>query len=132
MSDLKKQNVFKEEKDMNDQSESSESKNSLGLDQNIFGLLCYLGGFLTGIVFFFIEKEDRFVRFHAMQSIITFASLFILSFILSFIPLLGWILSLLMIPLNLVLWIFLMYKAYNGEWFKLPIVGDIAEEQINK
>lgn len=130
--DLKKQNVFKEEEDTKNQSDFSESKSSSGLEQNIAGLLCYLCGFITGIVFLLIEKENSFVRFHAMQSTITFASLLILSFILPFIPLLGWILSLLIIPLNLILWVLLMYKSYKGEWFKLPIVGDIAEQQMNK
>src|SRR5690625_2049212 len=123
--DLKKQTVFKEAEDTKNQSDSSESKTSSGLDQNIAGLLCYLCGFITGIVFLFIEKENRFVRFHAMQSIITFVSLLIITFILPFIPLLGWIMSLLIIPLNIILWILMMYKAYKGEWFKLPIAGDL-------
>src|SRR5690625_1660794 len=122
--DLKKQNVFK---DAEDTTNTSEGKTGSGLDKNVAGLLCYLCGFVTGIIFLLIEKENRFVRFHAMQSIITFASLFILSFVLPFIPLIGWMISLLIVPINLILWVILMYKAYKGELFSLPIVGKIAE-----
>ncbi len=69
------------------------TKTSLGLEENIEGVLCYLLGFITGIAFYLLEKENKFVRFHAMQSIIVFGALFILqrAFILLFIfiPFLG-------------------------------------------
>jgi len=91
------------------------------MQANMAAFLSYLMGFITGIVFYIIEKENKFVRFHAMQSIITFGFLFVLSFILPLIPSIGALLS----PL---LWIVLMVKAYNGEKFKLPVVGNIAEK----
>ncbi|USG65355.1 DUF4870 domain-containing protein [Brevibacillus ruminantium] len=103
---------------------------STGLMSNIAGLLCYLVGFVTGIVFLVIEKENRFVRFHAMQSTFVFGALFILNLILGFLPIIGWFISLLIGPITLILWVVLMYKAYQGEYFKLPFVGDLAEQQL--
>lgn len=61
-------------------------KSSTGLDEHVAGFLCYILGFITGIVFLVVEKESRFVKFHAMQSTITFLGLFIISFIISWIP----------------------------------------------
>jgi len=101
-------------------------------NKNLLGAVTYLLGFITGIVFLLIEKEDKFVRFHAMQSTITFGGLFVLGIVLGFIPLLGWIVSILLVPVELILWILLMYKAYSGEMFKLPYVGEIAEKQLEK
>lgn len=111
-------------------------KTSTGMQPNVAALLSYLVGFITGIIFFVIEKENKFVRFHAMQSIITFGGLFVLGFVVgilfSFIPFLGLIASLLLWIVNLILWILLMIKAYQGEYFKLPVVGDIAEKRVGK
>jgi len=106
------------------------SKTSLGLDENVAGLLSYLVGFITGILFFVLEKDNSFVRFHAMQSIITFGGIFVISLVLGFIPIIGWILALLLPFVALILWILLMVKAYQGERYKLPVVGDIAEKQV--
>jgi uncharacterized membrane protein len=108
---------------------AEEIKTSTGLNQNVAGLLCYLGWWITGLIFFLIEKENRFVRFHAMQSIITFGALSALSMVLSFIPFF-WILMPIVGVLQLVLWVILMVKAYQGDQFKLPVVGDIAEKNI--
>lgn len=111
---------------------SLNKKTSTGLDENVAGLLCYLAGFITGIVFLVLEKKSRVVRFHAMQSIIVFGGLFVLNFVLGFIPILGWLLGLLIAPLALVLWIVLMVKAYQNQMFKLPYIGDIAEKQVDQ
>ncbi|MEM0202685.1 MAG: DUF4870 domain-containing protein [Archaeoglobaceae archaeon] len=117
--------------------EVKEAKTSLGLKENVEGLLCYLVTFITGIVFLLIEKESRFVRFHAMQSTVTFLSLFILQWILGFLaitifilaPFFG-LLSLLINLVILILWIVGMVKAYQGEMYKFPIFGDIAENML--
>ena len=61
-------------------------KTSSGMDENVAGLLCYLVGWVTGLIFFLIEKENQFVRFHAMQSIVTFGGITVITIILSFIP----------------------------------------------
>ena len=104
-------------------------KTSTGIQANVAALLSYLGGFVTGIVFLVIEKENKFVRFHAMQSTIVSGSLFVLQIVLSFIPFLV-MLSPLVGLAGLALWIILMIKAYQGEMFKLPVIGDIAEKKI--
>ena len=103
-------------------------KTSTGMQANVAGLLCYLVGIVTGLVFYLIEKENKFVRFHAMQSIIVFGFLFVLGTILPWIPVIGGILTPILWIVTLVLWIVLMIKAYQGEHFKLPIAGDIAEK----
>jgi uncharacterized membrane protein len=106
----------------------NQGKASIGMDANVAALLSYLLGFVTGIIFYVIEKDNKFVRFHAMQSIVVFGSFFVLSFILGFIPVIGWALLPIVGILSLILWILLMIKAYQGENFKLPIAGDIAEK----
>ena len=103
-------------------------KTSSGMQPNIAGALCYLAGFITGIVFFLSEKENKFVRFHAFQSIVVFGSFFVLSVVVSFFPFIGWLFGRLIWLLSLILWLLLMYKAYQGKRFKLPIAGDIAEK----
>jgi uncharacterized membrane protein len=105
-------------------------KTSLGLDENIESIIAYAGIWLTGLIFLFIEKENNHVRFHAMQSLITFFSLFIVSSLILVIPVIGVIISSLITFVGTVLWFLLMYKAYNGEIFKLPFIGDLAEELI--
>jgi uncharacterized membrane protein len=109
---------------------TEEIKTSTGMNQNVAGLLCYLAGWITGLIFFLIEKENRFVRFHAMQSIITFGSLTVIFMILGFIPFVGWMLMPILAILQLILWIVLMDKAYQGQLFKLPMIGDMAEKNI--
>lgn len=100
-----------------------------GLEENLAGLLCYLVGWITGLVFFLIDKRP-FVRFHAMQSIITFGALTILQWLLvwsGWFVGLAWFLSKLVGLVTLALWILLMVKAFQKERFKLPVVGDLAE-----
>ncbi len=96
-------------------------KTSTGLQANVEALLCYLGGWVTGLIFILIEKENSFVKFHAWQSIGVSVAMMILSFI-PLINIFAWILS-------FVLWIFLMWKAYQGQMLKLPVIGDFAEKQ---
>jgi uncharacterized membrane protein len=106
------------------------SGSSTGLDTKLAGLLCYLLGVITGIVFLVIEKEDADVRFHAYQSTATFGALLVLSVVLGWVPAIGPVAQVLLGPLTLVLWIVLMLKAFQGERFKLPVVGDWAEAQL--
>jgi len=103
-------------------------KSSTGLDENVAGLLCYVLGWISGLVFILIEQENKFVRFHAIQSIIVSAVLTVASFILSWIPFINVIFGLLV----LVLWIFLMVKAYQGTMYKLPWVGNLAEKWVSR
>ena len=105
-------------------------KTSTGLEPNVAGLLCYLAGFVSGIIFLLIEKDNKFVRFHAMQSIITFGAIFVLEAIANFMPFLGGLLTTLLGAACVVAWILCMIKAYQGEKFKLPVIGDIAEQKM--
>ncbi|MCX5680509.1 MAG: DUF4870 domain-containing protein [Candidatus Omnitrophica bacterium] len=117
-------------------------KTSSGIQANMAALLSYLAGWITGLIFFLVEKDNKFVRFHAMQSIVVFGAFSALGIVISvfsslaitihayfLLPLIGLVSTLLWL-VALVLWIVLMIKAYQGEKFKLPAAGDIAEKNI--
>ena len=105
----------------------TKGKTSTGMEQNLAGLLCYVLGWVTGIIFLLLEKDNRFVRFHAIQSIVVFGAFTVLEIILGFIPVIGWVLTSLLGLLAFILWIVLMVQAYGGKMYKLPVAGDIAE-----
>ena len=100
------------------------AKTSTGLAENVAGLLCYVLGWISGLVFLLIEKDNKFVRFHSRQSIIVFGILSIAGIILSWIPFIGCVIWV----LGLVLWIVLIVKAFQGELYKLPWAGNLAEK----
>jgi len=102
-----------------------------GFDENVAAALAYGLGWITGIIFLVTEPANKFVRFHAMQSTIVFLALSVLTFVLQVVPFLGMLIAVFfVIPLSAVLWLVLMFKAYQGERFKLPVVGDMAEQRI--
>ncbi len=101
-------------------------------NENLMGAASYLLGFVTGIIFLVVEKQSKFVRFHAMQSTILFGGIFIVNIALGFIPILGWLVGLLLSLAAFILWILCMWKAFQGEMYKVPYVGDIAEKQLAK
>lgn len=117
---------------MNDNDINNKGKSSLGMDENVAGLLSYLLGFITGIIFFALEKESKFVKFHAMQSILLSALIFVTSFVLGLVPIIGWIILLILPLVVFLLWVLLMVKAYKYEYFKLPVLGDLAEKYSNQ
>lgn len=120
--------MAKEEKDSStNPSASSSPSPSITLDPKVGGLLAYLAGWVSGLILFLISK-DPYVRFHAMQSIIYFAGLSIINIVFGFIPFISIVVMLINLA-SFVLWIVLMVKAYSGEKFKLPVIGDIAEER---
>ncbi len=103
-------------------------KTSLDMNENIEAMLCYLFFWLTGIFFILMEKKSNHVKFHAMQSILLFLSLSILTLLFRWIPVLGNILSGFIIPLIIfIAWIFLMVMAYRGERYRIPFVGHLAD-----
>jgi len=123
--------------------QGNENKSSTGLDPNIAALLAYLLGWVGGLIFFLIEKDSLYVRFHAMQSILLSGAavviiivLQIFTFILGVISsIFALIISLLFIVVGLgflAVWILMMVKAYQGEAYKLPFIGDMAENIVNK
>ena len=117
-------------------------KTSSGIQANMAALLSYLAGWITGLIFFLTEKDNKFVRFHAMQSIVVFGAFSVIGIVISvlaslviaihayFLLSLFGLLSTLLWLVALVLWVVLMIKAYQGEKFKLPVAGDIAEKNI--
>jgi uncharacterized membrane protein len=126
-----------------------EGERSSGLKPNVAGLLCYLGVWVTGIVFLIVERKDRLVRFNAMQSLVTFG---ILSIIIAIadsvrhwlpywnVPLLEWLFYPQILASNItygvflatgiVLWIVMMYQTYHGRLIKLAIFGNLAEKLL--
>ncbi len=107
-------------------------KTVLGITENLEALLCYAFGWITGLVFLLVEKNSEYVRFHALQSLVTFGVLHAASFVLMLIPILGWLVAFCISLLSLVLWILLMVKAYQGERYKVPVAGDFVEQQLVK
>jgi uncharacterized membrane protein len=104
--------------------------------ENVAGLLCYALGWVTGLIFYFIDKRP-FVRFHAAQSIVVFGGLTTIRVGLGMVFLTGgvslgfgllWLVSI----LGFVLWILLMVKAYQGERYRLPIAADLADQIFGK
>lgn len=109
-----------------------DARSSTGLDTNLASALCYLLGVISAIAFLVLEKDDDDVRFHAYQSLATFGGLLVVSVAASLVPLVGGLVTLLVSPLSLILWIVLMVKAFQGgERFKLPVVGEWAEDQVS-
>lgn len=105
-------------------------KTASGLDQNLAGALAYGLGWMTGAFFLLTEPTNRFVRFHAWQSVILFGALSIAWFVAVSIPLIGTIIAFVVIPpVSAFLWLLLMFKAYHGERYKAPYVGDMADQQ---
>ena len=126
-------------------------KSSTGLDENIAALLSYFFGWVSGLVFFLIEKDSRLVRFHAMQSlllnvgiaVIVIALLILFSVVLLIASQISGVVSTLFSLLATLIWvvvaigIFILFvmcliKAYQGKYFKLPIVGNFAEKFSQK
>jgi len=118
-----------------------------GLDENVAGALSYLLGFITGAIFLLVESENRFVRFHAAQSIVVFGGLAVVSIVLSILStiltgviltgaafglfgLVSLLLSLFWMVVSLAslgLWLFLMFQAYQGKTTRIPIAAGIAD-----
>ena len=107
-------------------------KTSTGLDENIAGLLCYVLGWISGLVFLLIESENKFVRFHAIQSIIVFGALTVIQIIVGWIPFFSVVLVPIIGIIMFVMWIVLMVKAYQGTRFKAPWAGNLAEKWVSK
>lgn len=100
---------------------------SNGLKPNVAGALAYVLGFVSGIIIYLISK-DKFARFHALQSIMLSVVIYILNYIIRFLPGVGSMLYPLISLASLILFIFLIVKAYQGQKIKLPVIGDIAEK----
>jgi uncharacterized membrane protein len=106
-----------------------------GLTDNVAGALCYLGAFITGIIFLVIApyNKSKFVRFHAFQSIFYFIAWIVINIAFGMMVVVSHGLMALLFPLFhlafFLLWLYLMYTAFNNKKIKLPVIGDLAEKQ---
>jgi uncharacterized membrane protein len=117
------------------------TKTSLGLEENLEAVLCYLVLWISGLFFYFADNKNKLIRFHALQSIFVFLPLMILGWIFGgffglfffgggwfFLWWISWIIWI----ITIVLWLLLMVKAFQMQKYKLPIVGDLAEKYAEK
>jgi len=130
-------------------------KTSLGLESNVGAMLCYIANFLCcagvilAIIFLVTEKENRFVKFHAVQSLFLAALQLAVGIVVGILGLLlgmvldmihmEWVSWLMILGLRLIiflifilLWVIAGIKAYGGQWYKLPLIGNFAWNTINK
>ena len=107
---------------------------TMSLEPNIAAGLSYIVGFVTGLIFFLMEKQNCFVRFHAMQSIIFSVIWIVLSTFINMlsavVPFLWYLGNLVSLGFFIVL-IILLVNAFQGKYFKLPVIGDYAERYAN-
>jgi uncharacterized membrane protein len=105
---------------------------SMGMRARTAGVLCYLFAWVGGLVFFLLERQNRFVRFHAAQSLLFFGTMSILGWVCSLFPFalfgLGGVVGL----VGFIAWIVLMVAAHRGRYYKLPLFGDYAEQLANR
>jgi len=106
----------------------AQKSSGIGLPSNTAAALSYLLLWVTGIIFLLVEKDDEFVRFHAMQSVVTFGLLTVLALV----PVIGWLLSPFVMIVGFILWLVLIVKAYQGEEFVLPVIGTWAKKQVER
>jgi uncharacterized membrane protein len=102
-----------------------------GLSDNVAGALAYL--LIPAIVFLVVEpyNRNRFIRFHSFQSLILAIGNFVLQAVLWMIPIIGWLAGFLLSIAVLIAWVICLIKAFQGQMFKLPVIGDFAEKQAN-
>jgi len=137
LSPEEKKRIYEEEKARIEAREKIEQEKrtapagtSTGLSPNTAGLLCYVGIWISGIIFFVLEQKNRFVRFHAAQSIVVFGTITVVGVILGLIPVVGNAFSTIIGIIGFIIWIIMIVKASSGEWYKLPWAGDVAEKMV--
>lgn len=117
-----------------DKKEVSEKKTVTGLPVNTEHALCYVLGWVSGLVFFLLAKEDKKLKFHALQSVVVFGALHIFSIILGFFMIFtffrGFGLFSIFYTAGFVLWLILIIKAYNGDKFEIPIISEWVRGQL--
>jgi len=137
LSPEEKKRIYEEEKARIEAREKIEQEKrtapagtSTGLSPNTAGLLCYVGIWISGIIFFVLEQKNKFVRFHAAQSIVVFGTITVAGVILGLIPVVGDAFSTIIGIIGFIVWIIMIVKASSGEWYKLPWAGDVAEKMV--
>ncbi|SRR5258708_36536130 len=105
-------------------------KSATGLGRNTEAALSYVLGPITGVIFLVLSK-DKFVRFHAMQSTVFGVVAFVLNMVLGFTIILALVLPILWV-VEFVLWLVLIYKAWQGEEWEVPVLGKFARQTLTK
>ena len=107
-------------------------KSIFGLNENLASVLCYAGFFFSGVIILVMEKENRTVRFHALQSVLWFMLLGVASTVAGWIPIIRGPLGSAIGLVTILSWLFLMYTAFVGKKFKIPMIGEVVDAQINR
>jgi len=105
---------------------TGKEKSTSGVPQGIAGIVCYFVPLIGGLVFLFLEKENRLIRFHAVQSVLLWIVFLIALAVLGWIPVIGWLVGLVL----LVVWLYIMYQALMEREHLLPVIGRIAKKQV--
>jgi len=106
----------------------SEQKTGTGLSDTTAGILCYVLGWITGIIFLILEPNNKYIRFHAFQSIIVFGTITVILMIFGWIPYIGIVINAIVGAAGFVLWLVLIIQASQNKKYKLPYAGDYAEK----
>ncbi len=116
------------------ENKTNTSTKPYNLDPNVEAALAYLISPITGIVVFMLEKENKFVRFHALQSIFFGVAVFLAwnIAVMSTAILIGVLLTPIVSIGSFILWLILMWKAYNNEEWEIPYLGKLVRDQLNK
>ena len=108
----------------------AEESTSTGLSPNVAAALSYVLGWISGLVTLLIERDNRFVRFHALQSILVFAPLTALAIGMAFVPVAVWPVDTVLVFGGFLTWVTLITEAAFGRTCSVPVAGVIAEQQV--
>lgn len=109
-----------------------DSKVAFGLSEKLASALAYVFGPISGFAFLVMERDNKTVRFHAMQSFIYFLGLCVIGFIVGILPFIGGWLNDIIGTVGFLSMLYLALMAYSGKLVKIPVIGDIAWNQVNK
>ena len=118
---------------------TTDTTSVFGFKEKTAAAFAYLGFFITGIIVLIMEKNNKTVRFAALQSTVFFFFIFALSgaltFVFGWLPIIGWLASIVVHLIRIiggVVWVYLTIMAYSGKMVKLGFLGDLCWEQVNK
>jgi len=104
-------------------------KSSTGMEPNVAAGVSLICGWITGLIFFLIEKDSKFVKFYAIQAI-GLSLIMVVAGVFNIIPVLGQIVFLVLALAVFVMWIICLINAFGGKIFKIPLIGDFAMKQV--
>lgn len=121
---LKRQTVFK------DENQITNKKTRTGMNEKFIAALCYFLFFITGILFLMIEKDNSFIRFHALQAIILGVCILPVMSTFFFISSIGWLIPVSLVIISFLIWSYFIYQTLKGRKVPLPFIGEAIERQI--